>query len=98
MRYVKRAPYTVKTRTRYAHLPFTDDPMETGKVLRAAVVSNCECGKDGIRNLPEWAAVSNKNSGTYKSSIGHLLEIGAWKVEDEYTDGYEDRYYTDDRG
>lgn len=93
MRCVKRTPYTVKTRTRYARLCFSDDPNDRGNVLKAAVVNQCECGKDGIRPLPEWAPVTNKNGAQYKCNISNALEIGSRKVEDEYTDGYEDVYY-----
>lgn len=93
MKLVKRTPYTVKTRTRYARLRFSDDPNAGENVLKGAIVENCECNEDGIQPLPEWAPVMNKNSAQYKCNISSALEIGSRKVEDEYTDGYQDVYY-----
>lgn len=93
MKYVKRTPFSVRTRTRYARLRFTNDPKPSKDRLQLCYVSNCDCSEEGIQTLPEWAPVYNKKGNQYMCSISNPLEVGARKAQDEYTVGYEDWYY-----
>lgn len=93
MRQMKRTSFSAKTRTRGARFRFTFDPTAQGAVLRKIYSYECDCEGGVLQNSPEWAPVYNQSGNQYKCNVSNLLEIGSWKVDDNYTDTYQNCYY-----